>query len=271
MSTPVWFVNLIIKTFSQIFTIARLTHLPGLGRLIEYALFENDDIMYLPRDQVIPVHASLDSEGEFAVPSQIVEHFIDAASYHWIMDTCICRTASHCKDYPITLGCVFLGEAARDINPELGRPVSSREALAHVQQCREAGLVHMIGRNKLDSVWLNVRPGHKLLTICNCCPCCCLWRILPEITPKIGDKITRMPGVTVAVNKNCIGCGTCAQGVCFTDSIRIQGELAVIDDNCRGCGQCADVCPNNAIDVKIDNDKFLPDSIARISRAVKVL
>jgi len=140
MSSPVWFVNLIIKTFSQIFTLAKLTHLPGLGRLIEYALFENDDIMYLPRDQVIPVNASLKSNDEFAVPSQIVEHFIEAASYHWVMDTCICRKASKCKDYSITLGCVFLGEAARDINPDLGRPVSSREALAHVRRCREAGL-----------------------------------------------------------------------------------------------------------------------------------
>ena len=50
MSSPVWLVNLIIKTFSQIFMLAKLTHLPGLGRLIEYALFENDDIMsVLPR------------------------------------------------------------------------------------------------------------------------------------------------------------------------------------------------------------------------------
>ena len=46
MSSPVWFVNLISKTFSQIPTLAKLTHLPGVGRLIEYALFENDDIMH---------------------------------------------------------------------------------------------------------------------------------------------------------------------------------------------------------------------------------
>jgi len=270
MSSPVWFVNLIVKTFSQVFTLAKLSHLPGLGRMIEYALFENDDIMYLPKDQVIPVKASLRPNGEFMVPSRIVEHFIQEANIHWIMDTCICRKASNCTDYPTTLGCLFLGEAAREINPELGRPVSSREALAHVQQCREAGLVHMIGRNKLDSVWLNVRPGHKLLTICNCCPCCCLWRILPHITPKIGSKITRMPGVTVGVNNSCVGCGTCAQGVCFTKSIRMENDRAVIDESCRGCGQCSAVCPNNAIEVNIDNDKFIHDSIKRISKAVDV-
>jgi len=270
MSSPVWFVKLIIKTYSQIFTLAKLTHLPGLGRMIEYALFENDDIMYLPKDRTIPVKASLTSEGELMVPSKIVEHFIREASYHWIMDTCICRKASTCRDYPINLGCVFLGEAAKGINPELGRPVSSREALAHVEKCREAGLVHMIGRNKLDSVWLNVRPGHKLLTICNCCPCCCLWRILPDITPRIGDKITAMPGVAVKINNNCVGCGTCTHEVCFTQAIELQGERAVIDQNCRGCGRCADVCPNHAIDVDIYHPDFINNAIARISGTVDV-
>ena len=270
MSSPVWFVNLIIKTFSQIFTLAKLTHLPGMGRLIEYALFENDDIMYLPKDQVVPLNVSLASEGEYMVPSRIVEHFIQEANYHWIMDSCICRKASACRDFPINLGCLFLGEAARGINPELGRSVGTNEALAHVQQCREAGLVHMIGRNKLDSVWLNVRPGHKLLTVCNCCPCCCLWRILPDVTPKIGNKVTAMPGVTVSINSNCVGCGTCTHDVCFTQAIRLAGERAVIDQDCRGCGRCAEVCPHQAIDLSMHQSDFINHSIARISQAVDV-
>ena len=127
MSSPLWFVNLIIKTFSQIFTLAKLTHLPGMGRLIEYALFENDDIMYLPKDQIVPLNVSLASEGEYMVPSMIVEHFIQEANYHWIMDTCICRKASACQDFPINLGCLFLGAAARGIKPRwVGRSVRVR-------------------------------------------------------------------------------------------------------------------------------------------------
>jgi hypothetical protein len=90
------------------------------------------------------------------------------------MNTCLCRDAKQCKDYPIDLGCLFLGEAALGINPRLGRGVTKREALEHIRRCREAGLVHLIGRNKLDTVWLGVGPGDKLLTICHCCPCCCL-------------------------------------------------------------------------------------------------
>ncbi len=270
MASPLWIVKLIIKTFPQIFTLAKLTHVPGLGRLIEFALFENDDIMYLPRDQVIPINTSLASQNEMMVPSRIVEHFIQQANFCWIMDTCICRQASACKDFPISLGCLFIGEAAKGINPELGRPVSAPEAIDHVQQCRESGLVHMIGRNKLDSVWLNVRPGHRLLTICNCCPCCCLWRILPDVAGKIGNKITPMPGVSVSVNNKCVGCGICTENICFTNAIRLDGERATIGENCRACGRCASVCPNNAIDISIDNDQFILDSIERINSVVDV-
>ena len=87
------------------------------------------------------------------LPSQVVEHFIEKANYHWIMNTCLCRDASKCKDYPVTLGCLFLGEAALGINPKLGRR-GRRRAHDHVKRCREARLVHLIGCNKLDRIWL---------------------------------------------------------------------------------------------------------------------
>jgi len=88
-----------------------------------------------------------------------------------------------CKDYPMDLGCIFLGEAVKEINPKFGRMATVEEALEHAKKCRDAGLVHLIGKNKLDTVWLNAGPGDKLMTICNCCPCCCLWKILPDISP----------------------------------------------------------------------------------------
>jgi ferredoxin len=50
-------------------------------------------------------------------------------------------------------------------------------------------LVHMVGRNKLDSVWL-------------------------------GAKVTRMPGVIVAASDRCVDCGTCTEDVCFVDDDR---------------------------------------------------
>lgn len=270
MSRPVWFVHLIKKSFPGRFVAARATRVPVLGRILDRWLFEGDDLLYLPREQVIQVNQPVDLPGEMVLPSQVVEHFIQKANYHWIMNACICRDARGCEDYPIDLGCLFLGQAALGINPRLGRRVTKEEALEHVRRCREAGLVHLIGRNKLDTIWLGVGPGDKLLTVCNCCPCCCLWRVLPYVAPRISAKITRMPGVSVTVSDRCAGCGTCTRDGCFVDAIQLVDGRAVIGDTCRGCGRCVSLCPQEAIEISIEYGQFVAQSIARISPLVDV-
>ncbi len=271
MGSPYWMKTLINKTFSQRFLLSKLSHYPIIGRLIEYVLFEGDDIIYLPKDNVIDVNASLGEKEDLVLPSQILEHFIQKSSFRWIMDFCICRDSSGCKDYPIDLGCLFLGDAAKKINPKFGRSVSIEEALDYAARCREAGLVHLIGRNKLDTVWLNVGPGEKLLTVCSCCPCCCLWKVLPVITPEIGSKISRIPGITVSVSDKCVACGTCTKDVCFVEAIQLGDKQAVINQaECRGCGRCVQVCPAGAIDLIIEEKTYISDSINRISELVDV-
>ena len=274
MARPMWFVQLLKKTFPNVRMIAKLTRAPLIGRIIDHMLFQGDDIIYLPKDsvsqKVIQVGKTLDKPIDTVLPSRIVDHFIEEASFHWIMNTCICRDSLKCEDYPIDYGCLFLGEAAKGINPKLGRAVSKQEALEYVKKVREAGLVHLIGRNKLDAVWLNVNPGEKLLTVCNCCPCCCLWRMLPDINPQIGNKVTRMSGVVVEVTDDCVGCGTCTEGICFVNAIRLEDEKAIISNVCRGCGRCVEVCPESAIKLTIQNDDFMEESIRRVSSVVDV-
>ena len=270
MARPRWFVELVKIPFRQRFFFAEMTKLPVVGSLVERMLFDGDDILYLPMDQVIEVNEQIDWPEETVLPSQMVEHFIEQASHHWIIDHCLCRDASNCQDYPIELGCLFLGRAAMGINPKVGRRVTREEARAHVQRCREAGLVHMIGRNKLDTVWLGVGPGNKLLTICNCCPCCCVWRMLPNITPRISTKVNKMPGVSVTVTDECQACGLCTQGVCFVDAIHLNDCQAVISEACRGCGRCVTVCPQQAIQLTIDDVHFVQNAIDRIGPLVDV-
>jgi ferredoxin len=239
---------------------------------MDYMLFHEDEIIYLPKDDVTTIKISepIERHGDMVVPSSVLEFFIDKANYHWIMDWCICRSASKCEHYPIELGCLFLGEAALKIDPNLGRQVSKEEALVHVEKCREAGLVHLIGRNKLDTVWLKVGPGQKLLTVCNCCDCCCLWRILPFVSKNISSKITKMPGVNVQVKEEeCKGCGTCLN-VCFVRAIEVIEKHAVISDQCRGCGRCVEVCPNKALSLTIDGINNFQESIDKIETLVDV-
>jgi NAD-dependent dihydropyrimidine dehydrogenase PreA subunit len=270
MSRPLWFVELLKQAYPGRFLAARLTKLPILGYVVDRLFFDGDHLVYLPKNRVIQVNQPVDIPGDMVLPSEVVEHFIERANYHWIMNACICRAAEGCRDYPVDLGCLFLGEAVLGINPRLGRLVAREEALEHVQRCQEAGLVHLIGRNKLDTIWLGVGSGDRLLTICNCCPCCCLWRVLPYMARQISSKIKRMPGVIVMVNHRCAGCGTCTRDVCFVDAIHVLDGQAAISDACRGCGRCISVCPHEAIEMSIEYDQLAEESIAHISQLVDV-
>ncbi len=263
MSRPVWQVNLIKKMFPSRFSQAKATQLSPIGKLIQRLLFHEDDIIYLP------INESIKPDENIALPSDIVRHFVKTASHRWIMNECICRAADSCQHYPIDLGCLFMGEAVMDINPELGRLASVEEALDHVDRCEEAGLVHLIGRNKLDSIWLNVKPAHKLLTVCNCCECCCLWKILPDIYGPISECVKKLDSVLVTVTDRCKGCGTCTKS-CFVDAIAIQDKKAVISDACRGCGRCTVNCPEKAIELEISHKDSVDEAIQRISSLVEV-
>ncbi len=270
MGSPYFIRTLINKTFSQKFFWARLSQYPIIGRLIDHLFFKDDNLIYLPKDKALSIsmNVSVAPVEDTVMPSQVLEHFIRQANYHWIMDFCICRDSARCEEYPIDLGCIFLGEAAMGINPKFGRKASVEETLEHAARCREAGLVHMIGVNKLDSVWLNVGPGEKLLTICNCCPCCCLWKILPEMNAGISSKVNRLPGLRVIVTDNCIGCGTCTKNICFVEAIRLNSGRAEISNICRGCGRCVTVCPQQAIEIIIDNNHPVSAAIDSIEHLV---
>jgi ferredoxin len=115
--------------------------------------------------------------------------------------------------------------------------VSKEEALDHVQRAREAGLVHMIGRNRIDTVWAGATPGTKLLTICNCCSCCCtVLRGRLELGLKTSFDTSRfVPGVNEAL---CNGCAICAEERCPAKAIDMRSDgVAVIRENdCIGCG-----------------------------------
>jgi len=269
MSQPMWVVRLLKKYFPKRFAIAELTKKPVLGKVMDEVLFKNDNILYLPKDRVV-VNQAIQPENVM-LPSEVVDHFIRQASHRWIMSHCICRDAAHCKDYPIELGCVFLGEPVTRINPQLGRLASLEETLAHVQRCREAGLFHMIGRDRLDTLWLGTFPGQRLLTICNCCPCCCLFKIMPNLNAEINTRVTRMPGVTLTVAETCIGCGKCTKGACFVNAIHLGADgRAFISDDCRGCGHCVEVCPTHSIELHISESNFVEESIRKLSGSVDI-
>jgi len=270
MARPEWFIKLIEKFFHDRFALAKLTNIAPIGLMTDKALFEGDDLFYLPGDRTVQIKQEIQPQQDIVLPSQVVDYFIDKSSYHWVMNFCICRESSDCMDFPIELGCLFLGEAVLGINQQHGRLVSKEEAFQHAALCREMGLIHLIGRNKLDTLWLGTGPGERLMTICNCCPCCCLWKMLPQLTPTIGTKVQKMPGISVLVTDHCAGCGTCSEGECFVDAIQLEEGKAVIGADCRACGRCVEVCPNQAIQLQIDSQNFVLEAIDRLDVLVNL-
>jgi UDP-glucose 4-epimerase len=50
----------------------------------------------------------------------------------------------------------------------------------------------------------------------------------------------------------------------------LQDGRAVISDDCRGCGRCVSVCPQEAIEISVEDVRFVERSIRRLSLLVDV-
>jgi ferredoxin len=169
------------------------------------------------------------------------------------------------------MGCLFLGKGSQRISTKLGRTVSAKEAMEHVEKCHEEGLVPIIGRNKIDSVWLNTGPKEELLSICHCCQCCCLWKMTPQLPEDMGSSFSSMEGIQITFNEEiCNGCGLCAKDTCFLNVITLlDGKAKRNEEECRICGRCAEICPRNAVMIKMTDDA-VKRSLERVKPLVDV-
>ena len=205
----------------------------------------------------IPINASLGTFDNQVLPLAVTEHFINKASHIFIMETCPCRVVHKCEDYDHSLGCVWMGSGVSKITapPERGRLATKEEALKLERKAYAAGLVPTIGRLRGDSINMGALPdtGH-FMSLCNCCPCCCILDQLKLGAAPLHNVLTRMEGVTVAVDEDaCEGCEDCVE-VCIFNGVEVTDGKAVIDQsNCLGCGRCETKCPTDAISITIEN------------------
>jgi ferredoxin len=202
---------------------------------------------------IIPVHEVVSSAESIVLPYSLLTPLVERATVRFLMDHCLCRKGENCQTYPQEVGCLFLGDAAAEIDPSMGAIVSVGAALAHMEHAMSLGLVPLVAHNAFDA-WLLGIPYHRMLTICFCCDCCCSIRqSLRHGPPAFWETVTRVPGLTVQVGAGCVGCGTCA-GVCPVRAITIRDGRACIAEVCKGCGRCIDTCPNAAITLYLDEE-----------------
>ena len=268
------FVDLSIFTLKYIFNwrfwIAEITKKSKIyKKIVDKFLFEDDEIIIIPN--TININKKIESEGSEFLPTAIIKEVIKRNEDIVIMNSCLCRSSNNCQDYPQDIGCIFLGPTSRKIPEHIGKKATVEEALAQVDKADAAGLSHIIGRNKIDTVWMNIRPGKGLLTICHCCPCCCLWKVYPNLDTDISGKLERLEGIKVKLDENnCKKCGKCLDGVCMFKAIEMKdGKITIDSDECKGCGLCVNACKFDAIKIEYA-DSVIDNIVNRLDDLIEI-
>jgi UDP-glucose 4-epimerase len=148
-----------------------------------------------------------------------------------------------------------MGKGAREVDPAVGRHVSVEEALSHVRQCIEDGLIPFVGRFKADNLLWGVKDRGKLLTVCFCCSCCCMIMNTIRYMPQIShERIVKLKGLKIIVdNEQCKMCGACTKS-CFMGALSMSDGKIIRDNSlCKGCGLCITACPNKAVSAAVDD------------------
>lgn len=256
MGRPAWQIKIITLFWPLRNRLARMVGWPIIGSWMR-STFRGDQASY------IPVRVDVDPPGSVALPTQIVEKFIQESSYRFILHRCLCRSLEPCHNYPEEMGCLFLGEGAKEIAPSLGREVTAEEALGHHRKAVALGLIPMMGKLRWDSIWLGVKRGEQLLTICHCCDCCCYFRLYRFLPGKAAQGLQKLEGLEVRVSDGCDGCGICVER-CFIKAMTLKGGKAVVGETCRGCSRCSLVCPKQAIKIVLPSEESLKRYMQRL-------
>ncbi len=208
----------------------------------------------------IPVNEELNKTESVVIPKQVIQDIIRKTSHRAILPSCICRVGCGCENHDMSIGCIFLGEATKQMDPSLGKPSTVDEALKHLDRAIDNGLIPQIGKVDPDAFWSGVemKDWDKFLTLCLCCSCCCIAMRKGkhyDWVPEVRAKMKKMEGVEINIDDNCNGCGNC-EDKCFTEAISISNKQASIDyDKCKLCGICADHCPKKAITVTVTDEE----------------
>jgi UDP-glucose 4-epimerase len=219
----------------------------------------------------IPINASLTFENQL-LPEKLIEYFIKKSKHIYVQNACGCRVFHDCQDHERTIGCMYLGDDTLTIQlpPTQGRYITQEEAWEHVEKSIKNGLVPCFGRAPGETNGWAEDTGH-IMSMCFCCPCCCVnGKIANNATSEI-QMFTRMEGLTIEVDPNiCVGCGACVDVCIFVGRDLINDKAVIDQERCLGCGRCERVCPNGAIKITLDDPKRIEEHIQSLEESVDV-
>ncbi len=255
-----WSVKMALKGIDTGFKIGKI---PGLRRVFSWTNPRKNSITYLP------VNRQVTYKEEEILP-QTIHNLIEQTDTIVIMDRCACRYGHGCQNHPVDIGCMFMGESALQFPENMRRPVTRRQAHAHVDRAISAGLVPLTGKVRFDNDAFLIPDRNQLLSICFCCHCCCMMRGYKYMPAEQLDEVMpRVEGFQLEITEACTGCGECLE-YCGWDAIYIENGRAVHTDKCRGCGRCAAHCPQQAVKITIANPQATADVEKRMLSYVQI-
>ena len=231
----------------------RLSAVPGFRTIIS-------PFFAYPWNEVttVPIGYRIDAPENVVLPRRVVERLVEGVEDIFILDECICRRQTGCSDYPKEIGCMALGPAISRMHPSQGRRATRDEAVAHIRRAASAGLIANVAHAWIDPLAFALTPFNRLMFICFCDDCCCLYRTHMQ---RRGRNLNRayqgLPGISVVVDpEKCTGCGICVER-CFAAEMAMETGVASPGPDCKGCGRCVEVCPSGAVRLEIDDEETL--------------
>jgi NAD-dependent dihydropyrimidine dehydrogenase PreA subunit len=152
---------------------------------------------------------------------------------------CVCQKALDRWQEPSCKDIVVLYGAEIYLHLNLGyRIINADEAVAILERCRDAGLVH--------SLDFCMQSGQWHFVICNCDRDICVLVRVFQIT---GKMIYAGPLIVKQDKEHCLGpeaCGHCVN-ICMFGANSIRDQAIHVDGRkCHGCGQCVRICRGKA-------------------------
>lgn len=185
---------------------------------------------------------------ELEVPSEKILHLkkieeIVKNSDDIAVGNCYCRHHKEllndsCKVNAPVKSCFTFGKSARFTSEQgFSRLISKDEALKIFKETENYGLVHKTFHNNFDI-------NKEIISICNCCKCCCVISGENSILPHV-DSTNYVARINYDL---CKGKGICIEK-CISNAIQLNDDKKAIisEENCIGCGVCASFCPEGAI------------------------
>jgi len=199
-----------------------------------------------------------DQSEKVVIPMDMLKESLKNITYIAGMETCLCREANDCEDYPKDIACLFFGEPAKTVVKNgLAKQLTYEEACARVDRAAEYGLMAQAVWIEVEQLLWGVRNDEmdKFLEVCFCCPCCCIaMRLARNAQPEDRHRFHPSGWTAVPDRTKCIGCGRCIteHNGCPVDAISmgLDGKININQEICVGCGICKNRCNFDVIKIK---------------------